>query len=499
MKIIGHILYKNGWESLKRTIQSMREIVGSIVFANDDSDEITTDEVLAYCDIWGVDAEILTRDLVNDSKGVIDFAAQRNALLDVSKDYEPCWYLYLDADEELSPNGKRMIMDSIFDDYKVVAMPVSNLVNGHTVSSEKKLRLWRSDAGLRWTGELHEHLDIEKLDAAKDIGFIDGEIWHYGYTPELSEEKRLRNLAVSEWQLKTLLKLDDLSVENLQKKAKEGNEARFMIFNYANLCRRPDAILIYKAVVDNADYANHPAQYELNSLALYASPIFLSFSNGKAVKGIQKIVNQAAASSNDPIIKNYQIWLWLNEAYFKQEHQRDLPLERARRELINAERRQDESSVLFTSKTLDIQRSILWGTLYLLKSDPARRDHSFREAINEATKFPGVDAPTIANVVLQILFESRHYHQFLALAQFYSPCHDPEMLAQAAFEVQQYEFAAKAANRAIQRMNEGHGIIRLETLDVLAKSYRKIARPDLAKKIVEFKKDYEKKLREAAQ
>jgi glycosyltransferase involved in cell wall biosynthesis len=178
------MIVKNEEKSLARCLSSVNGVVDEIVIVDTGS----SDKTIEIAESYG--AKIFYFDWVND------FSAARNfALSKCSGD----WILYLDADEELSPDSikevntyKRHQPAGIFCTIKSLG---SSTVNRSVI---RYPRLFVNVPGIEFNGKVHEQI-IDSLKKNK-IPLIDSniEIIHHGYV--LDDEglklKKERNLAL---------------------------------------------------------------------------------------------------------------------------------------------------------------------------------------------------------------------------------------------------------------------------------------------------------------
>lgn len=106
------------------------------------------------------------------------------------------WTLRLDTDEWLLPNSdpeiRALMHDPEATGYYFIRQ---DLAEEGSFSESWHVRMWRSDAGLRFEGYIHEHFSDASLEGKKLI-HAPIRFMHDGYVGGLTEEKHRRNLAL---------------------------------------------------------------------------------------------------------------------------------------------------------------------------------------------------------------------------------------------------------------------------------------------------------------
>lgn len=186
---IGMIV-KNEIRCIERCLKALaplREAVPcELVIADTGSDDGTREVIERYAD------------LVFDFTWIDDFSAARNAVIDRCSGQ---WYLTVDADEYLDENINELIAflkvgvaqgavaaGLIVRNYASLAMDLKNS------SDFVGLRIFRLDKGIRYTGSIHESVEL----GGKGAALLQNTILHHdGYafiTPEFSKQKAERNM-----------------------------------------------------------------------------------------------------------------------------------------------------------------------------------------------------------------------------------------------------------------------------------------------------------------
>ncbi len=180
------MIVKNEKDNLSRCLASAKPYVDEIVIidtgSNDGTPEIAAEygakiKYFQWCD---------------------DFAAARNyALSQVSGN----WVLVLDADEELVINTDNFL-EEINKNQEIIAYLIP-LIDNHNQEMTPLyiVRLFRNLPEIKYLGRYHEYLNYHNhVIPSQLIGNIENiKIIHYGYNPEISEEKNInRNIPILE-------------------------------------------------------------------------------------------------------------------------------------------------------------------------------------------------------------------------------------------------------------------------------------------------------------
>jgi len=177
---------------LGRCLESVKGVVDEIIIVDTGS----TDNTPAIARKYGV--KLFSAAWKND------FAAARNYSLDQASGE---WILYLDADEELSPESREGLRQLLQDDHVegYFLRMVSFFEDGHTLESAPDLvfRLFRNRSSYRFQGAIHEQVadQIIQANPGAKISIADGiTILHYGYLSENIKDKgkKERNLRLLE-------------------------------------------------------------------------------------------------------------------------------------------------------------------------------------------------------------------------------------------------------------------------------------------------------------
>lgn len=131
-----------------------------------------------------------------------DFAAARNESL---KHATGDWILWMDADESLNQAGdpealKKAVARSSVDAY---AVPIRNFKNGDGFDFHYASRLFRRHPDVRFTGKVHENVDVSLQELGVAMDYAPFYIDHFGYAIDEAsfQEKLKRNLVLLQRQL----------------------------------------------------------------------------------------------------------------------------------------------------------------------------------------------------------------------------------------------------------------------------------------------------------
>jgi tetratricopeptide (TPR) repeat protein len=104
-----------------------------------------------------------------------DFAAARNASLDACTGD---WILWLDADDRVSPSAQEAfarVLAELDDDLDAVVTPYHyafDASNEHCTFTISRERILRRAAGLRWTGAVHEVVDVTAVRTREEPALV---------------------------------------------------------------------------------------------------------------------------------------------------------------------------------------------------------------------------------------------------------------------------------------------------------------------------------------
>lgn len=194
-KISLCIIAKNEELTLSRCLNSVSGIADEIIIVDTGSTDST-------CDIARQYGAILHHFLWNDN-----FSDARNASLEFA---HGDWILFLDADEELSPNSReiliRLVQDETVEGYFVKI--VNHLGKDGWIETVPDLvfRLFRNKKEYRFRGAIHEQIADVILENNSEARYQIAEdlvIIHHGYLDEVitEKDKKNRNLLLIEKEL----------------------------------------------------------------------------------------------------------------------------------------------------------------------------------------------------------------------------------------------------------------------------------------------------------
>lgn len=226
MSISLCIIAKNEERNIGRCLESVKDIVDEIILVDTGS----TDDTVRIAKEYG--AKVYYYEW-NDS-----FADAKNfAIEKATKE----WILCMDADDELSSDGKEKILNIVNNDkttgvYFFKTYSYVGDEENNDIVMNINIRLIRNNRGYKFIGDIHEQIlpgpeDMGRLDAMKvgDVIF-----YHYGYLNEeiKLKDKRNRNIRI------------------ISKILEKNPNDNFMLFNmgseYFALCDFNTALYYYK-------------------------------------------------------------------------------------------------------------------------------------------------------------------------------------------------------------------------------------------------------------
>ncbi|MEY2410103.1 MAG: hypothetical protein QOF48_2773, partial [Verrucomicrobiota bacterium] len=183
------LIVRNEEQFLGRCLESVRGLAHQIVVVDTGSTDSTTDIARRH------GAEVYSfpwRD---------DFSAARNAALErVTGD----WVLILDADEELSPEG-RVQLKREMNEKSVIAYRLPIIERGSEADGCNYVpRLFRNAPGLFFVGRVHEQIfssvEVRRREWGLENRLGQSGLVHHGYAREMTQQRRKnsRNLALLE-------------------------------------------------------------------------------------------------------------------------------------------------------------------------------------------------------------------------------------------------------------------------------------------------------------
>ncbi|HWQ41400.1 MAG TPA: glycosyltransferase [Desulfosporosinus sp.] len=194
-KISLCMIVKNEGQNLSRCLNSVSDIVDQIIVVDTGSSDST-------CEIAQQYGSIIHHFLWNDN-----FSDARNASLELA---QGDWVLFLDADEELSPDNReilmRLIENEAVEGYFVKIMNHLGKEGWLETVPDLVFRLFRNKKEYRFRGAIHEQIAdviLEKNSRARYEVAEDLVIIHHGYLDEVIKEKdkKSRNLRLIEMEL----------------------------------------------------------------------------------------------------------------------------------------------------------------------------------------------------------------------------------------------------------------------------------------------------------
>lgn len=244
------LIVKNEEAVLPRCLDSVREICDEIVVVDTGS----TDRTVEIASSYGAK--------IGHFEWCDDFSAARNASLDLATSH---WVLWIDADEELTPESWNAIREGLirnhFGGYYVRIVNLMDDENEANQYVHTPVRLFRRIPEIRFEGRIHEQV-LQDFDRH---GFIaatlsNATLRHYGYQPSIMAEKDKLNRTVT----------------MLERETREHPRDAFHWFNLANAYsvgrRHKDAEVAARMCINflpsEAPYA--PVAYQILTSALLA-------------------------------------------------------------------------------------------------------------------------------------------------------------------------------------------------------------------------------------
>lgn len=274
-KLTACLIVKNEEAHLDQCLSSVAKICDEIVVVDTGS----TDRTIEIAEKYG--AKIGHFDWCDD------FAAARNVSLDMATGD---WALWIDADEELTPESHNAIREALirphFGGYFIRIVNLMCEENDANQYIHTPVRLFRRIPEIRFEGRIHEQV----LQSFEEHGFMaatlsNATIKHYGYQPTVMREK------------------DKLArtISMLEREVKENPRDAFHWFNLANaysVGRRPSdaevaARLCINFLPDNAPYA--PVVFQILTSALIAQDRpdeALQECEVAEMKGVLSVINE---------------------------------------------------------------------------------------------------------------------------------------------------------------------------------------------------------------
>lgn len=193
------LIVKNEARSLEQCLQALtplrERIPCEVVIADTGSTDATKEIAARYAD------------QLFDFPWIDDFAAARNAVMDRCSG---AWYLSIDADEYLDEDVSELVAFLTGEESRQklgAFIHIHNYVSAdldkENVRSFMAARMARLDAGIRYSGRVHEHLDIPMDDGSATLYHT--ALWHDGYVyvgPRDWHKKSQRNYRLLEQELK---------------------------------------------------------------------------------------------------------------------------------------------------------------------------------------------------------------------------------------------------------------------------------------------------------
>ena len=176
MQISAVIITKNEERNIRRCLESVQSVVDEIVVV----DSLSTDKTEEICNEFNVKFV---------KQQWLGYSEQKNLANNLATND---WILSIDADEELSEELKKSILelkDKDIPDDNVFSMNRLTNYCGHWIRHcgwypDRKIRIWNRTIG-KWQGEIHEIIDFTK-DIKETV--LKGDLLHYSFATVQSFE-----------------------------------------------------------------------------------------------------------------------------------------------------------------------------------------------------------------------------------------------------------------------------------------------------------------------
>lgn len=179
------MIVRNEEDCLARCLKSIDSIVDEIVIVDTGS----TDKTMEIARQFGAYIYQIT--------WPGDFAEARNVSLAKAKGE---WILVLDADEELAPSSRELLLNTITDPDLDGVISILTDCNGNNRSTAQVCRLFRNNSAYRFEGAIHEQIINSILRNGGKVARKEINVFHYGYQEEYikNKYKRARNISLLE-------------------------------------------------------------------------------------------------------------------------------------------------------------------------------------------------------------------------------------------------------------------------------------------------------------
>ncbi len=173
------LIVKNEEKNLRRCLDSLKGVVDEIVVVDTGS----TDGTVQIAESYGAK--------IGRFEWIQDFSAARNCSLELATGD---WALWIDADEELTPESIQAIHRAVVrPHFGGFAIEIVNFTEDQSEAAQyvhKPIRLFRRLPGVRFTGRIHEQISPSLETVGLPWAHLPGaKLLHYGYRPTEMEER----------------------------------------------------------------------------------------------------------------------------------------------------------------------------------------------------------------------------------------------------------------------------------------------------------------------
>lgn len=173
------LIVKNESKNLARCLNSLKQVVDEIVVVDTGS----TDDTVEIAKSFGA--------TIGHFDWCDDFSAARNHSLELATGH---WALWIDADEELTPESAAAIERAVVrPHFGGFAIEIVNYTDDRSEAAQyvhTPVRLFRHEPSIRFTNRIHEQIVPSFSELGLPWAYLKGaRLMHYGYRPTEMEER----------------------------------------------------------------------------------------------------------------------------------------------------------------------------------------------------------------------------------------------------------------------------------------------------------------------